>query len=188
MKRLITITAIFLFLVGFTAANAHGSLDVGPGMIGADHPLYGLETAWDNAAISIGLKKAGEVAQERAAEAQAAMERNNSQAAARAAQEMSNVAAVASSDDTEGLQKAEAVLQEVIANAPQEAQEGLQTALQNVQQARERAQQAGNASDRMPDDAMGQMGQDGADQTGQMQDSMDGGENAPSDTPDGASP
>lgn len=149
MKRFMAIALILTLLFGVASANNHGDLDVGPGLIGSDSPLYGLEVAWDNAAVDIGLKKAGGVAQERAAEAKAAADKGNHDAAARAANEMSKVAQKARSDDTERLQKAETVLQEVMANAPAEAQEGLQTALDSVRNARERAQQA---DDQMPTD------------------------------------
>lgn len=138
MKRLV-IAVSFLMILGFATANgshAEGEahLDVGPGMVGADSAVYGLETAWDNAAMSIGLKQAGTVAQERAAEARQAAQANNSEAAQRAADELNSVAQRASSDDMEGLEKAAAVLQEVMERAPPQAQQGLRTALDSVRQ------------------------------------------------------
>lgn len=115
------------------------TIERGPGLIGAQSVFYGFEVAYDNAAVNIGLKKAGAVAEERAAEARKAAENGNYQAAQKAAQNMNSIAKKARSGDVEGIQKAEAVLQEVVDQAPEEAKQGLQTALDNVKQARERA-------------------------------------------------
>lgn len=138
---------IALLLAGLTLGVAQDNvsnetqttIERGPGLIGPQSPFYGLEVAYDNAAVNIGLKKAGAVAEERAAEARKAAENGNYQAAQKAAQNMNSIAQKASSDDVEGIQKAEAVLQSVIDQAPDEAKQGLQTALDNVRQARERA-------------------------------------------------
>lgn len=139
MHRYAVFASLALILFAAPAAAQQQDPDVGPGMVGPDSPIYGLEVAWDDAAMSVGLKRAGTVVQERAAEAQQMQERNNTEGMQRAAQEMSNVAERATADDTEGLQKAQSVLQAVMERAPEEAQQGLQTALDNVQQARERA-------------------------------------------------
>ncbi|MDY6768629.1 MAG: hypothetical protein SVW02_00800, partial [Candidatus Nanohaloarchaea archaeon] len=136
MKR-----AVILALIGLLIASAGAAqtrLDVGPGIIGPISPLYGLEVAWDNAAMGIGIAKPGNVAQERAAEARAAIQRNNSEAAQRAAKNMNSVTKRATSGDTQGLQKAASILQDVMANVPAEAQQSLQTAVENVERARER--------------------------------------------------
>lgn len=139
MKRVLVFAAVFFLVTGLGAAQAQ--LDEGPGAVTPDSALYGLETAWDNAGIALGLKNAGNVAQERAAEARQMQEEGNHEAAARAAQEFSDVAEKAQEDDLQGLEKARAVLEEVMANAPAEAQEGLQTALDSVSQAQNRVQQ-----------------------------------------------
>lgn len=136
MKRFALVVA-FLAVTGLAAAQ-QTQLDVGPGMVGPSSPLYGLETAWDNAAMSIGLKKPGTLAQERAAEVRAAVQANNSEAAQRAAKQLNAIAQAATSDDTQGLEKAAAVLNEVMQRVPQQAQQGLQTALNNIQQAGQR--------------------------------------------------
>lgn len=149
MKRTILLfTAMGVLLASGAAAQAQ--LDVGPGMVGADSPLYGLETAMDNAAVSVGLAKAGGVAQERAAEARDAQEKNNTKAMQKAVDQMNAVAKKAKSSDTQGLEKASAVLNEVMAQAPAEAQEGLQTALDNISAAKERA--AAQGPDQAPTD------------------------------------
>lgn len=138
---------IALLLTGLTLGAAQGNnsnqpastIERGPGIIGAQSPFYGIEVAIDNAAVNIGLKNAGSVAEERAAEAKKAAENGNYQAAQKAAGNMNKIAEKASSKDVEGIQKAESVLQGVINQAPEEAKQGLQTALDNVKQARERA-------------------------------------------------
>lgn len=151
MHRFIPVALTIILLSGFAAAQTT-DLDRGPGMIAPDSPLYGLETAFDNAAVSIGLKSAGGVAQERAAEARKMAEKGDYNAAEKAIRQMSTVAQQARSEDTEGLEKAESVLQELRADAPEEAQQGLQAALDNVRSVRERAQQlrerAGQLADR----------------------------------------
>lgn len=142
MRRiaLLALLATLLAAAPVTAQNATqpAELDVGPGMVAPDSPFYGLEVAWDNAAMSLGLARAGTVVQERAAEARAMQERNNSEAMQRAAREMSRVAERAREGDGEGLQKAAAVLERVMQRAPQQARQGLQTALDSVRGAQER--------------------------------------------------
>lgn len=138
MKRKLAIAMALSITLLPVAAAQEAQVDKGPGMIKADSSLYGLEIAMDNAAVSIGLSKASDVAQERAAEAKDAADKGNYEAAQRAAKSMSGVAKKVKANET-GLEKAEAVLQEVMENAPAEAQKGLQTALDNVRMERERA-------------------------------------------------
>ncbi|MCJ7428945.1 MAG: DUF5667 domain-containing protein [Candidatus Nanohaloarchaeota archaeon QJJ-5] len=118
---------------GQTNATAPDSDGPGPGLITPDSALYGLEVAFDNVRVSVGLSSAGGIAQERAAEAQAMMRQNKTQAMQRAADEMSNMAERATSADAEKLQKASDVLQRVMDQAPADAQEGLQQAMATVQ-------------------------------------------------------
>ncbi len=147
MRKPLLITVAVLLAAAPAAAQAD-DLDVGPGMVTPDSAFYGLEVAWDNARMGIGLASPGTVVQERAAEARAMQQRNNTDGMQRAAREMSRVAERAQSRDSEGLRKAQAVLQAVMAQAPADAQEGLQTALDNMQQARERVgQPGGNSTD-----------------------------------------
>lgn len=96
-----------LMVISIPMATAQSQTDVGPGIVGVDSPVYGLEVAWDNAANRIGLKQAGEIAQERAAEARDAAERNKTRAAARAAQNTQKIAERArTEEDEEGIQRA----------------------------------------------------------------------------------
>lgn len=104
------------------------------GMITPDSAFYGLETAWDNAGMAVGLKKPGDVAKERAAEAEKMAEEGNYEAAQRAARNMNRAAERGGQDDVEGIKQAESVLQRVMENAPEEAKQGLQKAMKNVRE------------------------------------------------------
>lgn len=181
-----TAAMVVLFTLSTATVAAQASdLDVGPGAIGPGSPLYGLETAMDNAAVNFGLAKASKVAQERAAEARNAAEKGNYERAQNAANQMSKVSEKAQTNESEGLQKAERVLQRVRENAPEAAQQGLQNALDNVQRNMERTRgpdaipespgpgQTGN--DQTPDDQP-----DGTNDTGGTPANTTGG-----DTPDG---
>lgn len=164
MKRLtIAVLAVSLFFSGVAVAGTHGDLDVGPGIVGPASPVYGLEVATDNAAISVGLAQAGGVAQERAAEASVAAANDNPRAAARAAEEAGNVAQRADSQqDVKGIDKAMASLNDTITmmetraeNAPNDqarqgmltASENMRGALSNMEEAKQNRQTAqGQAS------------------------------------------
>lgn len=149
--------ASMLLLAAPAVASQHGdTVDANPGMIGPDSMLYGLEIAMDNAGMAIGLKKAGDVAQERAAEARAMQQQNKTDAMMKAARQMNAVAKKASSSDTEGLQKAQSILETVMSRAPSQAQTGLQTALDSIGQAQQRAsQEARNPNGTAPADEPG---------------------------------
>lgn len=130
MKRFSLAISIVILMTPLAAAQTQ--LDKGPGMVQPESMLYGLEKAWDSASVSIGLKKASDVAQERAAEARAMQEKNNTKAMQKAVDDMNKIAKKAKTDETEGLQKAAAVIQEVKSRAPSQAQSGLQNALDNI--------------------------------------------------------
>lgn len=133
-RKIATVVFAFFLTVTFVSGQAT-ELDEEPGFFSPDSPLYGLDIALDNAAMSVGLKTAGDVAQERAAEARAMQEKANYAAAEKAAREMGNVAQRATEKDADGLRKARAVIVDIHANAPEAARGGLKTALENVQQA-----------------------------------------------------
>lgn len=126
-------------------------------MVGPGSPVYGLEVAMDNAAVSIGLAKAGEIAKERAAEAQKAADNNNT-AAAKAGKQLENIAQRAGENESESIWTAMNSFQNTITemegridNAPNEnAREGMETALENMRDAlqnMEQARQRGNQAD-----------------------------------------
>lgn len=140
--RTITVLAFVCLLAG-TAAAQSGALDRGPGVLGPESPLYGLEKAWDSAAVNMGLKNAGDVAQERAAEAQSMLEKGNPGAASRAAKDLQKIAGKATEKDQKGIQKAMTAMQDTMSqmqqqlqNAPNDnARQGITTAMQNMQDA-----------------------------------------------------
>jgi hypothetical protein len=142
MKRTAAIIAAAVLLAGTAAAQA-SELDTGPGVLGPESPLYGLETKWDKTAVNMGLKDAGDVAQERAAEAQDMLEKRKPGAASRAADDLQNIAGEATAEDQQGIQKAQAALQDVmgrmqqrIQDAPNDqARQGVQTAMDSMQNA-----------------------------------------------------
>ena len=139
-KLVILIAASLVAALPMAAAqNASQNTEggAGPGFVTPNSAIYGLEVAYDNAAVSIGLKKAEKVAQERAAEAEEMARRGNYKGAQKAANNMAKVAERVKGNQSQGLQRAEQQLQRVMENAPEEAQQGLQTALENTQRARE---------------------------------------------------
>lgn len=133
MRKPLTIFLTALLLTGIAAAQDNSDT-VGPGLIGPDHPLYPLEnTVIDPAQQAIGLKSAAEIAQERAAEAQQASRQGNMDAANQALTQFENVRQqIADAADTEGLNKAADILEELREETPKEADQGLNTALDNV--------------------------------------------------------
>ncbi len=137
MKNVLTLLGAVMIFTGFAVAQP-AELEVGPGWITPDSAMYGFETAWDNSMAAIGLKNRGSIAQERASEAKAMAEENNSEGMQRAVDELNKVASVASSSDTKGLEKASAVISAVMERAPKQAQKGLQNALDNINKAHER--------------------------------------------------
>lgn len=123
-------------------ANVSETPEVSPGLVGSGSPIYGLEVAIDNAAMRIGMKKAGNVAQERAAEARKASRNNNSKGVQRAAQALEKTANRAHEQDEEGINRAIKIMQETIENSPNEqARQGMQTALDNMRQAQQQREQ-----------------------------------------------
>lgn len=155
-KVLIGLIALSFLTVSVSAQNSSNdsinqSIDRGPGMIGAGSPIYGLETAWDSAAVSIGIKSAGNVAQERAAEAKQAQEKGNTRAVERATRNLQKVANKSKDSDEEGINKAMETMEEVIANAPNDqARQGMQNALENMQKAQGKRNEA-RAQNRGPE-------------------------------------
>lgn len=145
-KFVIGLIALSLLTLSVAAENdtsQEQAMEKGPGMIGPGSFAYGLETAWDNAAIDIGLKRAGDVAQERAAEVQQAMERNNTKGAQRATKNLERTAEKAQERDEEGIERAIQMMNRTMQNAPnEEARQGMQTALNNMKEAQEKRQEA----------------------------------------------
>lgn len=153
IKFLAILTALLVLAMPILAQNSSSSqeLDINPGVIGPESVFYGFETAWDSAAVDMGLKKAGNVAQERASEAQRAQENGNSEAAQRAVKKMSKVAKKARGEnDEEGVNKAMSIVQQTMAGAPEEAKQGLQTALDNMKKAQQQRENSRQGSENVP--------------------------------------
>ena len=136
--RLLALSLILL--TGFSAAQSSNStgIDSSPGLVKADSPIYGWDVAVDNALQTAGLKSAGEVAVERASEVAVAESRNHSAASGKALQRFNQAVAEANNDDRERLQRAEQVLSQVRERVPEQAQQGITNALENVQRAKQR--------------------------------------------------
>lgn len=136
--KLVLPVLLACLLVGMVAAQTGKSgLDKGPGFVTPDSPFYRVEVIVDNVAVSVGVMKAGDVAQERAAEAKTMQEQGKPKAAQRAAAAASEAVKAAgkgSSNTTTGIDKAIKTLNDVKSNAPPEARDGLTTAIDSLQQ------------------------------------------------------
>lgn len=130
-KKAVLMIAV-ISLAGFVTAQTVSDVEPNPGVIKAGSPFYSLDIAYDNA-----FKSDGEQVYERASEYSYAQERNRTEAMDRANKSLGNaISRVASSNETEGLEKAEAVLQQVKNRTPDQANAGIERALGNVQKAR----------------------------------------------------
>lgn len=172
MKKQTKVLTLSIFLIlGFSMVAAQDqSVDQiqNTGPFTPDSAFYGLETAWDSVAMTTGISNAEEVANKRAAEAQAMADEGNYEAVERAAQGLGNVAERA--ENPEELERATNTLNEVMEQAPEEAQEGLQTAMDNVQERGPQGPETepptpgpdGEITDGQPEDQTGQeVGPDG---------------------------
>lgn len=137
MKKLSTILLIAVTLTGFAAAQSNNTqveINYDTGLIGADHPLYFLETSvTDPIRNSIGLTSYGEIARERAAEAKKAARNGLRQAQQNALQNFEAARKNAeNAGDVEPLQQAEIILKEVKSFTPEQADQGLTNAIDNA--------------------------------------------------------
>ncbi|PSH01423.1 MAG: hypothetical protein BRC26_03555 [Nanohaloarchaea archaeon QH_8_44_6] len=177
MRTKLYIAAIAFALLAAPAAaqeETPDEADPGPGLISSGSMIYGLETAYDNAAMNAGLKKAGNVAQERAAEARQASENNNTRGVEKAARELEKTADKAKDSDEEGINKAMQMMQETIQNAPNaQARHGMQTALQNMQEAQQKRQEGRQQADQQNRDAGSNQQERNPDQSNRSEDSGD---------------
>lgn len=127
--------AISVVLLSGMAMAQSAEVEPQPGIIGADSPLYGIDVAYDNL-----LKEDGDIAYERASEYAVAQEKNQTRAMERAEKQLNNtVSKVASSNNTEALGKAQAVLEQVRERTPDQANKGLDNAIQKVRNAKNKA-------------------------------------------------
>lgn len=144
MNKFIVTAAVALFMVspalGQTEEVECPTDFIGPGA----GPLWEVDKAVDNA-----VSNPGDVARERAAEACNAVKNNNENNAQKAVEAHNRAAARASERDTEGLQKAERILEGVRSKVPgQAADAGIGKALSEI----------GRAKNRRPEDVSGNKG------------------------------
>lgn len=134
-----------------------------PGLVKADSPIYGLDVAWDNVLITAGFQSPGDVAFERASEVSVAENRNHSRAFNLALNQFNSVAEKANNEDLEGLRNAERILQNVSEHVPEEARQGIETALKNSERARNRVPESltsGRGGGTLPDIKVPEVGGD----------------------------
>lgn len=172
----------FLLAIGLTLGVAQDDAEIQPaeteevevdtGLFTPDSALYGVETAYDSMAMSVGISNPVDVAEKRAAEAEQMAEEGNWEAAERAANGLETAASNAEGEDIEGIETATARLEVAIEDAPEEALEGLNTAMENVVNAGPEDMEEQGA----PEDAQQ------PDETGQQPD--EGSEEAPEDSPE----
>lgn len=124
-----------VLLSGMAMAQTTSEVEPEPGVITASSPLYGIDVAYDNL-----VKEDGDIAFERASEYSVAQEKNQTRAMERAEKRLNNIVSkVASSNNTEALGKAQAVLEQVRERTPDQANEGLDNAIQKVRNAKNKA-------------------------------------------------
>jgi hypothetical protein len=140
MKRILPVL-VFCLLIGVTVVQAGqaSGLDSGPGFITPDSPFYQVEVMVDNVAVSVGVKDAGDVAQERAAEASKMQADGKPGAAQRAATAASGAVKAAGNGNNRtaaGIDRAIDTLNDVRNNASADTRDGLTAAIDNLKQVR----------------------------------------------------
>lgn len=136
VKTLFPALLALTLLAGLGAAQIPEDIEIRPGIVSSNSPLYPADVAIDNILVQTGVTGPGDVVHERASEMLQAQERNQTQAMERARNQLNRVAQAATNESTAGLQKAEAVLEVV---QERNGDNGIGTALENVRQAQERA-------------------------------------------------
>lgn len=136
MRRTLFVAAACVLFAA--AAAGQTQVSVAPGLVDASSSLHGFDRAVDEAAVGIGLMDPGQVAHERASEAHVALEAGDTEAAQRSVDGLNEVAQVATSNSTQGLEKAQAVLEAPREQTPDQADIGIDQALDAVEQAKQR--------------------------------------------------
>lgn len=142
MRRTLLLCIAGLLLVPAGLAGDHvetvNGVEVTPGLTTPDSVFYGVELAFDRAAMAVGLRSSSDIAKKRAAEAHQMAKENNTAAVNRAVKEMNAVIEQTPAEEADALATAATVLEEVKAEAPEAAQPGLAEAQQNIQKARQK--------------------------------------------------
>ncbi|MFB6175400.1 MAG: DUF4382 domain-containing protein [Candidatus Nanohalobium sp.] len=134
-KLLISAVLVLAFTVPAASAQQQNSTNVkaNPGIVGPGSMFYGAELAMDDFSMSIGLTTAQKVAAERASEALAAAGQNNTEAANQALKNLNKLAKKHNITEKDGTSKALQILGKVKEKVPEEAMQGIQTAMNNIQ-------------------------------------------------------
>lgn len=159
MKSKALAALLGFILVAAPGAMAQEQLTRGYGLdriveITPDSPMYGVDVAIDNAFVD-----EGQIVHERASEMKKMQEENKTEALEKAQQDMERVTERIRNREQinnrtkTGLENAEMVLEQVRENAPEEAQVGLDTALENVRNAKNKPVEAGPENIGKPESA-----------------------------------
>lgn len=141
MRKTVGVALSLILVSGFVAGQS-AQVEPSPGLVKADSPIHGLDVMFDNALAMTPLSDPGRVAYERASEVVVAYERNNTEAASKALENLNQTVSEADQRHAQGLEKAEAVLQNVNETVPEEATQGIETALSRIGEARERVRES----------------------------------------------
>lgn len=152
--RLAAAALAAVFLLTPAAAQPSTPVEAAPGLITAGSPLYQADLWLDTVQVTFTNRTMGDVAYERASEYAVARENGNPDAANRSLQRLTAVAQTATNQSHTGLDKASAVLEQVREETPDEADQGLSTALDQIEEAKQRkppTPQDGKPSEKSPD-------------------------------------
>lgn len=133
LKSLLMVSLILS--VGLVSAQSMDDVEPRPGLITADSVFYPVDKALDGV-----MSSEDEVAFERASEYAVAVERNQSRAMERANRSLGEVVSrTASSNETEGFEKAQSVLEQVRERNGEMSNEGLDNAIRGLEEKSRRA-------------------------------------------------
>ncbi len=115
-------------------------------------PVYGLKIAFSRASVAVGLRSRESVMEQRAREAREMAEKGNQRAAEKAIRNMQRTAG----NSENATRQAEQTLQRVMKGAPEQAQQGLQNAFDNLERQRGEQETPGNQPESEEDSGNGQ--------------------------------
>jgi hypothetical protein len=138
MRNFALLATVLVLSISVSSAQSTDTVNPEPGLVKPGGLLYGLDVAFDNGLQEVGLKSPGEVAFERASEVSVAEERNNSRGVEMALNGFSQAVEQSNNDDFEALERSESVLRNVSSRVPEEASQGLSSALESVEEAKNR--------------------------------------------------
>lgn len=164
-KKLLVASLVLLSMISISAAQGvqiqdeESTLNVSQGLFGPDSFLYPAQLAVDEVTLN-----EDEYMARRAIEARNSLARNKSEASERALRELNREIEDSSSNQSKGLEMASNILEEDL-DVPEEAQQGINTALENIEKAAERTpeearqQNKDEEMEEIPDIELGGQGQ-----------------------------